>query len=79
MSAIKPLITIITAVYNGEAYIEETINSVLSAASEISFEYLVIDDGSTDGTASILAKFDKKIRVNLHQSQSVFKRHSANS
>ena len=63
MSAIKPLITIITAVYNGEAYIEETINSVLSAASEISFEYLVIDDGSTDGTASILAKFDKKIRV----------------
>ena len=63
MSAIKPLITIITAVYNGEAYIEETINSVLVAASEISFEYLVIDDGSTDGTASILTKFDKKIRV----------------
>jgi len=44
-----PLISIITPVYNGQAKIKATLDSVLSQKSDL-FEYLVIDGGSTDGT-----------------------------
>lgn len=50
-----PLISVIIAVYNGAAYLEQTINSIL-AQSSASFELLVIDGGSTDGTVDIIKK-----------------------
>ena len=53
--------SIITPVYNGEKYIEETIKSVLKAAEGFSYEYLVIDDGSTDNTTEILSKFKNQV------------------
>jgi glycosyltransferase involved in cell wall biosynthesis len=53
--------SIITPVYNGEKYIEETIQSVLKAAKAFSYEYLVIDDGSTDNTKDILSKYLNQI------------------
>ena len=56
-------LTVITPVFNGERYIEETIESVLRACSNLKYEYLVIDDGSTDGTSSILRKFGSQIKV----------------
>ena len=43
-----PVISIITPVYNGEKYISDTINSVLSADIGVPYEYLVLDDGSHD-------------------------------
>jgi glycosyltransferase involved in cell wall biosynthesis len=50
--------SIITPVFNGEIYLEETINSVLSNLnSRFSYEYLIIDDGSTDSTREILLKY----------------------
>lgn len=52
----QPLISVIIAVYNGEKYIAETINSVL-AQDYPSIELVVIDDGSTDGTADIVRNF----------------------
>jgi len=55
-----PLITIITVVYNGEKYLEETIKSVL-AQNYPNIEYLVIDGGSTDGTLDILRRYDDYI------------------
>ncbi len=55
--------TIITAVYNGEKYISETLNSVLKYSASIDAEILVIDDGSTDQTAEILKSFGARIRV----------------
>ena len=59
-----PDFSIITPVYNGEAFIESTVCSVLESAnkSNISYEYIIIDDGSTDGTAKILSKFQDRIR-----------------
>jgi glycosyltransferase involved in cell wall biosynthesis len=72
-----PVITIITTVFNGEDYLESTINSVLSCASGVNFEYLVINDGSTDQTPEILEKFGNQIRVinqeNIGESASVTK------
>jgi glycosyltransferase involved in cell wall biosynthesis len=54
MSSLNPIVTVVTAVYNGDDYIEETILSVLSAARNIEFEYIVVNDGSTDSTLRIL-------------------------
>jgi glycosyltransferase involved in cell wall biosynthesis len=56
-------ISVITPVYNGANYIEETVLSVLKAAEGYNVEYLVIDDGSTDQTSEILKKYSHKIKV----------------
>ena len=55
--------SIITPVYNGQDFIKETIDSVLNAASKFKFEYLVVDDGSTDNTHSILSGYGENITV----------------
>ena len=58
-----PIFTIITAVYNGRPYISDTINSVLKRVQGFPYEYLVIDDGSNDGTQLDLIEFGDSIRV----------------
>jgi len=60
---LKSKLSVITAVYNGSGYIEETIKSVLKCCSEIDFEYIVLNDGSTDNTFEILKKYKNKIRI----------------
>ena len=53
------------AVHNGEPYLREAIESVLTQ-SMTDFEFLIVDDASTDETASILAEYrshDSRIRV----------------
>ncbi len=56
----KPLISIITVVYNGEKYLEETIQSVINQTYD-NVEYIIIDGGSTDGTLDIIKKYEEKI------------------
>jgi glycosyltransferase involved in cell wall biosynthesis len=56
----KPLMTIITVVYNGEKYLEETIQSVINQTYD-NVEYIIIDGGSTDGTVEIIKKHEDKI------------------
>ena len=56
----NPLFSIITVVYNGEKYLEETIESVIKQKFK-NFEYIVIDGGSTDNSVKIIEKFEKKI------------------
>lgn len=56
----KPLITIITVVFNGENYIEETILSVINQTYD-NVEYIIIDGGSTDGTLDIIKKYEQAI------------------
>lgn len=46
-------VTIITATYNSESHLQETINSVLSQSYK-DIEYIVIDGGSTDRTLEII-------------------------
>jgi hypothetical protein len=58
-----PLISVIMAVYNGERYLREAVDSVLGQ-TWTDLELIVIDDGSTDGTAAMLAGYaDSRIRV----------------
>ena len=63
---IKPLITVITVVYNGEAYLEKTILSVINQTYE-SVEYIIIDGGSTDGTIDIIKKYKSKINYWINE------------
>jgi hypothetical protein len=55
-----PLITIITVIFNGEKYLEQTIQSVINQTYP-NIEYLIIDGNSTDGTLDIIRKYEDKI------------------
>lgn len=52
----QPLITFYTCAYNAEAYLDETMASVLRN-STTHCEYLLIDDGSTDRTLEVAARY----------------------
>jgi glycosyltransferase involved in cell wall biosynthesis len=56
----KMLISIITVVYNGEKYLEQTIKSIINQTYD-NIEYIIIDGGSTDGTIDIIKKYENKI------------------
>ncbi|MFK0687660.1 glycosyltransferase family 2 protein [Mesorhizobium sp. IMUNJ 23033] len=59
------LVAVIIPAYNAEAFIERTLASVL-AQTHRNIEVIVVDDGSTDGTASIvrrLADGDRRIKL----------------
>jgi glycosyltransferase involved in cell wall biosynthesis len=56
----KPLMSIIIAVYNGQANIESVINSIINQTYE-NLELIIIDGGSTDRTLDIIKKYDHAI------------------
>jgi glycosyltransferase involved in cell wall biosynthesis len=49
----RPLISILTPVYNQSSYIGQTIRSVLNQTHR-NWEWIILDDGSTDGTGDII-------------------------
>jgi hypothetical protein len=55
-----PLVTVVTVVFNGEKFIEQTIQSVISQ-SYPNFEYIIVDGGSTDKTIDIIKKYQDYI------------------
>jgi glycosyltransferase involved in cell wall biosynthesis len=63
-----PLISVITPVYNGEKYIEQTISSVLYQRYP-NIQYMVVDDGSTDRTPEILKMVGNGIMVVTQSNQ----------
>lgn len=57
------LVSIMMPAFNAAAYIGEAVESVLQQTEE-QWELIVVDDGSTDNTASVIARFkDPRIRV----------------
>lgn len=66
---VRPRISVLMAAYNCESYVAEAVRSVL-AQSLSDFEFIIVDDGSTDGTTKILQEFaelDPRIQL-LRQS-----------
>ncbi len=51
-----PKVSVVLAVYNGERFLAETMESILTQTFR-DFEFIIVDDGSTDGTPDILATF----------------------
>src|SRR5579871_4423466 len=61
----QPFVSVITPVYNGAPFLEECIESVL-AQTYANFEYILIDNASTDGTGAIVDRYaakDNRIRA----------------
>ena len=63
MENVKIEFSIITPVFNGGDLLRETLDSVLTHCDGQSFEYIVVNDGSTDQTSNILAEYDGRIIV----------------
>lgn len=58
----KPYVTVLMCVYNGKTYLREAISSILNQTFT-DFEFLIIDDGSTDDSAAIIHSYtDPRIR-----------------
>ncbi len=60
----KPLISIVVATYNGEAYLEQQLESLVSQTYG-NFEIIVSDDNSTDKTVEILSKYSKQYGITV--------------
>ncbi|MCJ2048962.1 glycosyltransferase [Methylobacterium sp. J-070] len=53
----KPVVSVLCITYNQARFIRETLDSLLAQVTGFPFEVLVGDDGSTDGTAEIIAEY----------------------
>ncbi len=58
-------LSIVTPTYNQDAYIGQTIESILSQEGDFYIDYLIINDGSTDTTLSIIEKYDRILKNKL--------------
>ena len=65
--SLSPLVSVITPTFNRADYLPLAVESVLSQSFD-DLELIVVDDGSTDGTAELMKKYfsDPRVRY-LHQ------------
>ena len=49
----RPLVSVVMAAYNAEVFVSDAIHSILNQ-SFVDYEFIIIDDGSTDGTVEII-------------------------
>lgn len=65
----EPLVSICTPVFNGDKYLEDCIKGVLNQNYE-NFEYIIVDNASTDKTPSIVEKYRKKdTRIRVYRNE----------
>lgn len=60
----SPIISIVMPVYNGQQFLTDAVESIL-AQSFPEFEFIIIDDGSTDSTFNLLQRFTGDTRIRL--------------
>jgi glycosyltransferase involved in cell wall biosynthesis len=59
----KPKISVLMSVYNGEKYLKEAVDSILNQTFS-DFEFIVINDHSTDSTSEILFSYkDSRLKI----------------
>lgn len=59
MNKNSPMISVVMSVYNGEKYLTEAIESILNQTYR-NFEFIIINDGSTDKSLEIIEKYKKQ-------------------
>ena len=60
-----PLVSVVMATWNGIAFLEEAVTSVINQSLQ-EFEFIIVDDGSTDGSLDLLrqyARWDPRINI----------------
>lgn len=62
------MISIVIPVYNGERFLREAVDSVRSQSCS-EWELIVVDDGSTDGTASVMTQYTDDNRIKFIQKE----------
>ena len=73
----KPKISVIMAVYNEENYINEAIESILKQTFT-DFEFIIVNDGSTDSSKAIIKSYtDKRIKLINQSNEGVAKARNA--
>jgi glycosyltransferase involved in cell wall biosynthesis len=66
-------ISVLMSVFNGERYLDQAVDSILSQTFS-DFEFIIIDDGSTDNTTEILASYDDpRIRIVRQENSGIVK------
>lgn len=73
MAETPPTISVLMPVYNGERYLKQAIESIL-AQTFADFEFLIIDDGSSDRSIEILQTYatqDSRIRLTLRENRGI--------
>jgi glycosyltransferase involved in cell wall biosynthesis len=66
VSHAPPSVTVVVPAYNEEAGIEAVLRSLLDVRDATRWPIVVVDDGSTDQTPDILARFGSALRVIRH-------------
>lgn len=64
-----PILSVVMAVFNGENFLQQSINSVLEQTFT-DFEFIIVNDGSTDGTENIVRSYKDPRIVLINQSNS---------
>ena len=68
-----PILSVLMSVYNGEPYLAAALESILNQSYD-NFDFIIINDGSTDKSLEILqsyAKKDKRIKLISHENKGV--------
>jgi glycosyltransferase involved in cell wall biosynthesis len=63
-------VSVVVPTYNMSRYLEECLDSVLEQSFR-DFEIIVVDDGSTDGTAEVAARYEGRIRYERQENRGV--------
>lgn len=64
MLSLVSLVSVLLPVYNGEKYVREAIESVISQDYP-NFEFIIVDNASTDSTPEIIAEYDSDRRLRV--------------
>lgn len=73
----RPRVSVLMSVYNGERYLAEAVESILNQTFT-DFEFIIVDDGSTDGTCVCLDAFRDQRIVRLRNETNIGLRRSLN-
>lgn len=64
-------VAVLMSTYNGEKYIEEQIESIISQKGDFELELFVRDDGSTDRTIEILKKYERLGKLHYYKGNNI--------